>query len=122
MAGDIDEPSIKATLWHKLRADLSKYFPDTNNNKLLMCCCCCRFLPFEEFNVEHIVPRQALADDPVEVRINPESPTNARSELTLLCTKHLTVKGRTVYNNGCNSWKGQFFDNCIKYALNGSIA
>jgi len=86
-----------------------------------MCCCCCRFLPFDEFALEHIVPKQALADDPIQLKIHPDAPTNARSELTLLCTKHLIVKGQTAYNNGCNSWKGRFFDKCIREALNGTM-
>jgi hypothetical protein len=121
MPGDIDEPSIKEELWHKLRADLSQYFPETNNNKLLMCCWCGRFLPFEEFNLEHIVPKQALADDPIQVRINPEAPINARSELTLLCTKQLNIIGHTAYNNGCTSWNGRFFDKRVRGALNGRM-
>ena len=120
MTADIDEPSMKETLWHKLRADLSLYVPEISNSELLMCCCCGRFLSQEQFSLEHIVPKQALADDPVQVRVHPEAPVNARSELTLLCKKNLYIKGQKFSSAGCNSWKGRFYDGCIREALNGT--
>ncbi len=120
MTSEIDIPAQKETLWHKLRADLAQYAPEICHNNLLMCCCCGRFLSFDDFTIEHIVPQQALKDDPKEAK--ERLSTADRSQLTLLCNKNLNVRGRKpLYDNGCNSWKGRFFDRRIREAINGSI-
>jgi hypothetical protein len=118
---DILAASIKENLWHKMRSDLASYIPQLTENNLLMCCTCGRFLPYEDFSLEHIIPRQALADDPKEIKTNPKTTANARSGNILLCNKPLSIKGRRVYDNGCNSWKGRFYDGLIREILNGEI-
>lgn len=118
---DLLAASIKENLWHKLRHDLKSYIPQISENDLLMCCTCGRFLPYKDFNLEHIIPRQALADDPREIKSNPETTANARSGNILLCSKRLLIKGRKVYDNGCNSWKGRVYDSLIIELLNGRI-
>jgi hypothetical protein len=113
------EPSIKERLWHKMRTDLAKFVPETSDNQLLMCCACGRFLPQEHFDLEHLVPRQALRTDPLEVRNNPATPGNVRSGNLLLCKKPLLYKNSPLYNNGCNSWKGRFYDGPISDIFSG---
>jgi hypothetical protein len=115
---DLMGASLKERLWHDMRRDLTSYIPELNSDKLLMCCVCGRFLPQEHFSLEHIIPRQALADQPVEVRRR--LTVNQRSGNILLCTKPLRLKGRLVYANGCNSWKGRFYDQPIRAILNGT--
>ncbi len=93
------EPSIKERLWHKMRGDLAGYVPDIAGSQLLMCCACGRFLPQECFNLEHLVPQQALKADPKNVRGNPATPANIRAGNLLLCKEPLRHKGLKVYNN-----------------------
>lgn len=113
------DPSAKELLWHDQRADLARYFPETENNDKLMCCACGRFLGFDDFSIEHIIPRQALRDDPHSVRNSPEATVNVRSWNTLLCNKQLMIDGKKVYGGGCNSWKGRCYDGMIREVLNG---
>jgi hypothetical protein len=116
---DVMEPSIKERLWHKMRADLARFVPEISQNDLLMCCTCGRFLPQEHFDLEHLVPRQALRTDPQEVRKNPATPANVRSGNLLLCKKPLMYKKSPIYDNGCNSWKGRFYDKRISEIFSG---
>ena len=110
---EVMQTSIKEQLWHKMRSDLAVYVPEVADNDQLMCCACGRFLPQEFFDLEHIVPQQALKADPIDVRSNPLTPANLRAGNVLLCRKPLVHKGAKAYNNGCNSWKGRFFDRPI---------
>jgi hypothetical protein len=110
---------IRETLWHKMRQDLAQYVPETAGNRLLMCCACGRFLPRECFDLEHLIPRQALRQDPVIVRSNPSTPANTRAGNILLCKKPLKHKGNEVHGNGCNSWKGRFYDRPISELASG---
>jgi hypothetical protein len=112
-------PSIKERLWHKMRRDLATYVPETNGNQLLMCCVCGRFLPQESFDLEHIIPQQALKVDPPAVRSDPTTPTNIRAGNLLLCKQPLLYKDSKLYNNGCNSWKGRFYDKPISEIFSG---
>lgn len=114
-------PSIKERLWHEMRFKLAKFYPDTLNNALLMCPACGRFLPKECFSLEHIIPQQTVKKDPEIVRGNPSTTTNIRSGNILLCTKPLKIKGDTIHNNGCNSWKGRYYDRLISEVLNGKV-
>lgn len=116
---EIVEPSIRERLWHGMRSDLANYFPEVAANQLLMCCACGRFLPQECFDLEHLIPQQALKADPENVRRNPETPANVRAGNLLLCKKPLIYKGSKVYNNGCNSWKGRFYDGPISELFSG---
>ncbi|MEW6435858.1 MAG: hypothetical protein AB1508_01655 [Pseudomonadota bacterium] len=118
-ANDLDIPGLKEILWHKMRDDLKAYIPDIASTDLLMCPTCCRFLPFEGFSVEHIIPKQSLADDPASVR--EAIPANKRAATTLLCNKRLLIKGKTVYDNGCNSWKGRFYDKFLRAIFNTNV-
>src|ERR1700730_5862140 len=113
------EPSIKERLWHKMRSDLASFVPEVAGNQLLMCCACGRFLPQECFDLEHLVPQQALKADPKNVRSNPATPANVRAGNLLLCKEPLRHKGLKVYNNGCNSWKGRFYDRPISEIFSG---
>ncbi len=114
----IMDPSLKEKLWHQMREDLAKYVPATHSNSLLMCPACGRFLAQQDFTLEHLIPQQALADDPIPVKI--QASANLRSGNLLLCKKPLKVGGRIVYPQGCNSWKGRSYDRCIREYLNGS--
>jgi hypothetical protein len=105
--------SIRDQLWHKMRQNLAKFVPEVNGNELLMCCTCGRFLPQECFDLEHLIPQQALKKDPDVVRSNPATPANTRARNLLLCKKRLMVKGKIIYPNGCNIWKGRFYDKPI---------
>jgi hypothetical protein len=109
--------SIRDQLWHRLRHDLAKFVPEISGNQLLMCCACGRFLPQEYFDLEHLVPQQALKLDPNVVRANPATPANTRAGNFLLCKKPLKIKNTLVYRNGCNSWKGRFYDKAISQLI-----
>jgi hypothetical protein len=109
---DLMDASLKERLWHDMRRDLASYIPELNSDLLLMCCVCGRFLPQDQFSLEHIIPRQALADQRIQVK--QRLTANQRSWNILLCTKPLILKGRLVYQNGCNSWKGRFYDKLIR--------
>lgn len=85
-----------------------------------MCCTCGRFLPQEDFDLEHLIPQQALKIDPITVRNNPETPKNVRAGNLLLCRKPLKYRNNVVYKNGCNSWKGRFYDGAIADLLSGN--
>jgi hypothetical protein len=60
-----------------------------------------------------------LKQDPESVRTNPATPANVRARNLLLCRKPLRYKGSKVYNNGCNSWKGRFYDKAISEIISG---
>jgi hypothetical protein len=109
--------SIRDQLWHRMRQDLMKFVPEVSGNQLLMCCACGRFLPQEYFDLDHLIPQQALKHDPNAVRTNPATSANTRAGNLLLCKKPLKVKGDVVYGNGCNSWKGRFYDKAISQLI-----
>src|ERR1700761_1180435 len=96
-----------------MRGDLARFVPEIARDQLLMCCACERFLAQEFFDLEHLIPQRSLKLDPVAVQSNPNTPKNVRSGNLLLCKKPLLVKGHKVFNNGCNSWKGRFYDKAI---------
>ncbi|AZG77175.1 hypothetical protein [Methylocystis rosea] len=108
----IDLPDLKAKLWHQMRHDLKSLVPWFADNDLLLCPACCRPLRFDEFSLEHIIPQQALACDPLDVR--DAVPRNERSGMTLMCRKPLVIKGRKIPGHGCNSWKGKFYDASLR--------
>jgi hypothetical protein len=116
------ERSIKELLWHKMRGDLATYIPETASNNLLMCCACGRFLPSEFFDLEHIISQQAVKRDPESVRADPETPANTRAGNLLLCRKPLLYRGSKLYDNGCNSWKGRFYDKPITKIFSGQVS
>jgi hypothetical protein len=116
---DLATPSIKEQLWHRMWRDLAQFVPETSGNELLMCCACGRFLPQEFFDLEHLIPQQALRCDPLIVRNDPNTPKNVRSRNILLCKKPLLYKGSRLYGNGCNSWKGRFYDKPVSEILSG---
>jgi hypothetical protein len=109
--------SIRDQLWHRMRQDLMKFVPAISGNQLLMCCACGRFLPQECFDLDHLIPQQALKQDPKAVRANPATPANTRAGNLLLCKKPLKIKGSVVHGNGCNSWKGKFYDKAISQLI-----
>ncbi|MGM4926006.1 hypothetical protein AB8A31_24105 [Tardiphaga sp. 804_B3_N1_9] len=113
------DTSIKERLWHKMRAYLTKFVPEIANNRLLMCCACGRFLPQDDFDLEHVIPQQALREDPLEVRNDPATPRNVRARNILLCRKPLLYKNSPLHGSGCNSWKGKHFDGPIADILSG---
>jgi hypothetical protein len=103
-----------------MRHDLAGYIPEIAGNQLLMCCACGRYLSQEWFDLEHLIPQQALKQDPAVVQNDPMTPKNVRAGTLLLCRKPLMVKGTIVYRNGCNSWKGRFYDRPIRELVSGS--
>jgi hypothetical protein len=104
--------SIRDQLWHEMRRDLAK-FCDLNDNQLLMCCACGRFLPRDSFDLDHLIPEQALKQDPVVVRTDPATPANTRAGNLLLCKERLKIKGKVFHGSGCNTWKGRHYDKLI---------
>jgi len=117
---DLMTASIEDKLWHKMKGDLSRFAPEIGGSELLMCCACGRRLGREHFNLEHLIPRQALKQDPDVVRDNPATPANVRAGNLLLCKKRLILKGRQVCANGCNGWKGRYYDGPIRELISGS--
>lgn len=119
---EIDLPALKDKLWQKMQGDLAEFVPEVVDLNKLMCCACERFLPKEDFDVEHMIPKQAIKCDPEEVRSNPETPANVRAGTILLCTKPLHYRNSRFYNNGCNSWKGKHYDSPLSQIFTGKIA
>jgi hypothetical protein len=115
---DISAPALHEKLWHSMRADLVQYAPQIADDDRLMCCCCGRFLQKSDFDLEHIIPQAAVADDPAQVR--ELFTVNERSKNLLLCKRPLEVKGVRFHPKGCNNWKGKFFDARIREVMNGS--
>jgi hypothetical protein len=111
----IDLPALKEILWHQMRNDLKSLVPWFADNDLLLCPTCCRPLRFDEFSLEHIIPKQALASDPSDARIAIQQ--NERSGMTLLCRRPLIIKGKQIPGHGCNSWKGKFYDAFLRDLL-----
>lgn len=108
----IDLPALKETLWHQMREDLGNLAPWFRDSELLLCPLCCRALRYDEFSLEHIIPQQALADDPPDVRRAVSK--NERSGMTLLCRRPLIYKGKPVPGHGCNGWKGRYYDSFLR--------
>jgi hypothetical protein len=119
---EIMEPSIVDRLWHKMRGDLATFDLEVAAGNQLMCCVCGRLLTKEWFDLEHLIPQQALKADPASVRSNPETPANVRAGNLLLCKKPLNYKGAKAYNNGCNSWKGRYYDRPISQIFSGETS
>jgi len=113
----IDEASLKQTLWQSALADLGRYMPEVEHSKVLMCPTCGRFLPFDDFSLEHVIPKQALAHDPPEAKAS--LTVNQRSGNILLCRKRLKIRDKDISGNGCNGWKGRYYDAPIRDALAG---
>jgi hypothetical protein len=111
--------SAHEKLWHAMRRDLVTFAPEIAGSPVLMCCTCGRVLPHEWFDLEHLIPQQSLRRDPAKVRANPQTRANVRSGNLLLCKKPLKIKSTTVYANGCNSWKGRFYDKPISQLISG---
>ena len=116
---EVRTPGLKDRLWHRLRADLAHIAPALASDDRLICCCCGRLLPFDAFSLEHIIPQQALADDPAHVKA--AVPLLQRSGATLLCNVPLREGGRLKSATGCNSWKGKNFDRGIREAFKGRV-
>lgn len=116
---DVYKASICDALWHKMRDDLAKFAPQIIDDQLLMCCACGRFLPRDCFDLEHLVPQQALRKDPPTVTGNPLTTVNIRAGNLLLCKKPLRIKDKVIYQNGCNSWKGRFYDRALSDLVAG---
>ena len=119
---EIDLPALKDKLWQKMLSNLAEFVPEVIECDKLMCCACGRFLPKEDFDVEHMIPRQAIKCDPEKVRGNPATPANVRAGTILLCTKPLHYRNSRFYNNGCNSWKGKHYDGSLSQIFTGKIA
>jgi len=119
---EIDLPSLKEKLWQKMQGDLATFIPEVVDSDRLMCCACGRFLPKEDFDIDHMIPQQAIKCDPEEVRNNPETPANVRAGTILLCTKALHYRNSRFFNNGCNSWKGKHYDGSMTQIFTGKIA
>jgi hypothetical protein len=108
-------PGEKEKIWHRMRDDLKSLVPWFADYDLLLCPTCLRHITFEEFSLEHIIPQQALAEDHLTAR--GAVACNQRAGLTLLCSKPLIIREKLVRGNGCNSWKGKYFDRFIRQVL-----
>ncbi|MCW3476393.1 HNH endonuclease [Limobrevibacterium gyesilva] len=111
------EVGLKDRLWHAMRQDLQRFMPALGGTSLLMCCACGRLLTQEQFSLEHVISQRALADDPEEIK--KKITKNERAGTLLLCRAPLKIRGKVVYANGCNSWKGKFYDRPLREILNG---
>jgi hypothetical protein len=112
---EINLPNVKELLWQQMHADLRSFIPHFPDDEI-MCPACLRHMKFEELSLEHIIPQQAVNCDPIEVRR--AITRNQRSGLTLLCERPLICKGKAVPGNGCNGWKGKYFDDHVRQTLN----
>lgn len=112
---DVFLADTKMKLWTSLRSDLVKIAPWFADTDTLLCPVCCRQLKYNNFSVEHVIPQQALANDPEDVRALITK--NERSGLTLLCSEPFIMRGKPVRGNGCNGWKGKHFDQSIRTLL-----
>jgi hypothetical protein len=119
---EIDMPSLKERLWQKMQGDLAQFIPEITERNRLMCCACGRFLSPEDFDVDHMIPRQTIKCDPEDVRNNPETPANVRAGNILLCTKPLHYRNSRIHNNGCNSWKGKYYDGPMTEIFTGKAS
>lgn len=117
---DISKASIREVLWHKMHQDLARFAPQILENQLLMCPTCGRFLPPNSFDLEHLVPQQALKQDPIAVKKNPLTSVNIRAKNLLLCKAPLRIKDKVIYKNGCNSWKGRLYDGMLSDLVAGN--
>lgn len=117
----IDLPSVKQVLWEDARRDFLSIAPEFATSDLLPCPACARLLPQRHFTLEHILPQQALANDPPEVRNDPQLSTNRRTRLLLLCSYGLKTGENTKAPNGCNGWKGRYFDSHIRDIIVDSV-
>jgi hypothetical protein len=115
---EINLPNVKELLWQQMHADLRSFIPHFPDDEI-MCPACLRHMKFEELSLEHIIPQQAVNCDPIEVRR--AIARNQRSGLTLLCERSLIYKGKSVHGNGCNGWKGKYFDGYIRQLLNSEL-
>lgn len=109
---DVFLADTKMKLWTSMRSDLVKIAPWFGDTDTLLCPVCCRQLKYDNFSVEHVIPQQALANDPEDVRALITK--NERSGLTLLCSEPFVMRGKPVRGNGCNGWKGKHFDPLIR--------
>jgi hypothetical protein len=116
---DILTPALLDNLWHRMRSDLINYAPELARSDKLLCCCCFRQLSQSDFSVEHIIPRQVVENDPPEVK--EKLTRNERSKTILLCKKPLLIGGRPVRANGCNGWKGAYYDTQLRQVLGDSF-
>ena len=116
---DIDLASKADLLWHEMRADLEAVSGSPIEADWLRCCVCGRLLRRADFSLEHIVPRQALADDPAFVRASVSA--SVRSGHLLLCRKPLKLGNRRPLGNGCNGWKGSHYDPSLRRLMNRSV-
>ena len=105
-------------LWHEMRASQKAVCGFIEDDRL-RCCICGRPLRRDDFSLEHIIPRQAVTDDPISVKTN--MTVSLRSGHILLCRASLTVKGHRPQGNGCNGWKGGFYDPLIRKLSDRSI-
>jgi hypothetical protein len=112
-------PGAKELLWNKMHNDLRSFIPHFPDGEI-MCPACLRHVKFEDLSIEHIIAQQAVNCDPIEVR--KAIARNQRSGLTLLCEKRLVnSKGKVVSGNGCNGWKGKYFDGRVRQILNSEL-
>ena len=115
---DVDLASKSDLLWHEMREDLRTVTGAPVEADRLRCCVCGRLLPRADFSLEHVVPRQALADDPAFVRASVSA--SKRSGHLLLCRKPVRFGNRT-WAGGCNGWKGRFYDASLRGLMNRSV-
>lgn len=98
-----------------MRGDLVKHLPWFMDNDKLLCPICHRTLGYDDFSIEHIIPKQTVQSDPHEVKL--ATARDARSKLTLLCRAPLKINGKMVSKNGCNGFKGSHYDKNISFML-----
>jgi hypothetical protein len=65
--------------------------------------------------------RSRSSDSAAGIEARPErcahESRDTRAGNLLLCKKPLKIKGDLVYGNGCNSWKGRFYDQAISQLI-----
>ena len=64
---EINLPNVKELLWQQMDAGLRSFIPHFPNNEIMRPTCL-RHVKFGELSLEHIIPQQAVALDPIAVR------------------------------------------------------
>ena len=110
-------PSYRERLFHILRGNLVCERPEYADREVILCPLCLRDLRFDDVrSVEHILPENALKDDPLFVR---QVSLSRRAGLTVLCRTSRAVGCGKDAPEGCNGWKGQAYDRLFKGMLAG---
>lgn len=104
------KPSLANEVFSVLLADL-RSLPGYEARTSILCPMCLSDITLDELRVggiEHIIPRNAVRDDPVDMR--DIATQNQRCGITALCRTRRIHPGGADIAHGCNGWKGSKYD------------